>query len=191
MNYTVILRHAQSESNAGKFFDGNHISGNGLTEEGKKQAEYAGFLLRKIRFDYIFVSDYERARSTCNLVLDQNLHPTVEPTVLTELRERDFGQECEQLGTEANRIKHFGKDTYYSFVSDPYKRPPGGESFFDVVQRTKPFYTRIKDLMPNKNLLIVTHYWVVKSLLMLAHNYEIHNVTDFEPINAKPYILFN
>ena len=69
MNNLILVRHGQSQWNKEKRFTG--WADIDLTEKGKKEAKYAGQLIKKlnIEFDVCFTSKLKRAINTSEIIL--------------------------------------------------------------------------------------------------------------------------
>jgi len=77
------------------------------------------------------------------------------------LRERSFGS------LEGGPVANLTGDVtgiVNDVVVDPDARPPGGESFRDVVVRAGLFIERVKEELPASRLLVVTHGGTVRAL---------------------------
>ena len=78
-----LVRHGESEANRKNMLSLPTVE---LTENGKKDAENAGKLLRTLHFDKVLVSPYTRARQTQKIAL-----PDVEAEVVDCLHECECG----------------------------------------------------------------------------------------------------
>lgn len=79
-----VVRHGESEANAGGFFAG--WADVDLTSKGEQDAREAGELLRHVTFDRVYSSDTYRAVRTCRLAL-----PETEPEKTPLVREYNVG----------------------------------------------------------------------------------------------------
>ena len=58
---------------------------------------------------------------------------------------------------------------YKSFWNNPgYHAPPGGESFFDLMERTNSAIWRLNDEFPNRDIIAVTHGGTIRAAVALA-----------------------
>jgi bisphosphoglycerate-dependent phosphoglycerate mutase family 1 len=86
----IVLRHGQSVWNKCNILAGwNNIP---LTQFGRKEAQDAGVLLKKYKFDYIFTSDLSRTMETCEII-QKELHQGSNICVKSSssLKERNYG----------------------------------------------------------------------------------------------------
>lgn len=139
----MLLRHAEAESNRGKFFAG--WTDTPLTPLGMQQATWLGKRLKKEKFGRVFCSDLLRAKDTLRL------SGISAPAVFSPaLREKNYGK-LEGVDWE-------NRPDLYADHSDPYKRAPGGESLQDVQQRVVEYFKKEIAASPYGNVLIVSHH---------------------------------
>ena len=171
-----LVRHGQSQSNIAR--DGAEEAGLSvidldlrdvdvpLSELGQQQAEATGRWFNALpegeRPEVLLSSPYIRACQTAEAICQAGgLSGGARPTVLDErLREREFGifdgltgrGIREQFPREADHRKKIGKF---------YHRPPGGESWADVILRLRSALNTINIQYADKRVLIVGHQVVV------------------------------
>ena len=171
-----LVRHGQSQGNIAR--DGAEEAGLSvidldlrdvdvpLSELGHAQAEATGrwfaALPESERPEVLLSSPYIRARQTAEAICAAGgLAGGAKPTVLDErLREREFGifdgltgrGIREQFPREAAHRRKMGKF---------YHRPPGGESWADVILRLRSALNTINLQYADKRVLIVCHQVVV------------------------------
>jgi len=100
-----------------------------LNEEGMKQAEHAGHLLKNKKIEYIFCSDILRTRQTAEIVADIigfDANKIIYDTRLRDLNWGDFGGKT--------------KEEYWNFYDNERMRcftlaVPGGESWHQCLER--------------------------------------------------------
>lgn len=99
----------------------------------------------------------ERANAT--LVNLQRIFPCFSTVLLNDLREGDFE------GLTNAQIKKDHNAEYLKKKQDPnhYRSPGGGESFLDVVERTRPIVIELE--RQRKNVIVIAGYAVLKCLL--------------------------
>src|SRR5579872_6135562 len=85
----ILLRHGQSTWNLENRFTG--WIDVPLSEQGEKEAEDAGTLLRDIRIDVAFTSVLKRAIDTLTLALDAAGQPSVPTYYDAAINERMYG----------------------------------------------------------------------------------------------------
>lgn len=148
-----------------------------LSETGEEQAAALGRWIAAQPEDerptVLWVSPYLRAQQTADLALKHA--DLILPTVVDErLREREFGVLdlltrrgiIAQFPEEAERRKRLGKF---------YHRPPGGESWSDVLLRLRAAIDDIRRDCPGERVLLVAHQVVV-----LLARYVVERMTEEE-----------
>jgi broad specificity phosphatase PhoE len=135
-----------------------------LSDLGRRQAASAGHWLRdmdvRLQPTAVLVSPYVRAMQTADLVLESAGLTGLPRRTDERLREREFGildgltirGIRERFPEEADRRARLGKF---------YHRPPGGESWADVVQRLRSVTTELGRDYPGERVLVVAHEVVV------------------------------
>ena len=107
-------------------------------------------------------SPYVRARQTAEEICAAGgLAGGAKPTVLDErLREREFGV-FDGLTTQGIRERYPNEAEHRGKIGKFYHRPPGGESWADVILRLRSALNTINLQFANKNVAIVCHQVVV------------------------------
>jgi broad specificity phosphatase PhoE len=150
------VRHGETEWNERRIIQGHTNSS--LNETGREQARALAESLRELGFDHIVTSDLDRAKETA-FIIGEVLELRPESDVL--LRERSFGEyegrPTDDLSSDLTGIEE-------NVYVNPDARPPGGESFRDVVARAQRFLQRADDEWPTARLLVVTHGGMVQAL---------------------------
>jgi probable phosphoglycerate mutase len=171
-----IVRHGQSTGNVAA----DRAEGSGaemidiperdadvpLSPTGRHQAEAVGAFLRKLDQppDVAVASPYLRARQTAELALDGLPVPLV---VDERLRDRELGVldlltnagVQARLPEEARRRARLGKFYY---------RPPGGESWADVLLRLRSLMRELREDHPGGRVLLFAHEATVLLIRSLA-----------------------
>jgi 2,3-bisphosphoglycerate-dependent phosphoglycerate mutase len=123
---------------------------------------------RSERAEMVLSSPYLRARHTAELIREAGgLAESAPPTVMDErLREREFGI--------LDRLTHTGIAELFpeqaqlrSRLGKFYHRPPGGESWCDVILRLRSALDTLSLHYPERRVLIVTHEVVILCLRYL------------------------
>ena len=153
----TLVRHAEvEEAYIGKY--NGHIDV-GLSKNGQKQAANLAKKFQNAHFDAIFCSDLKRAKETL-----KHFSLTAQVIYLKELREKSWG---ENEGKSFEQISTSGVE-YINFTQ--WIEALGGESIEDFQKRIqKVFYENIFK-MKKKELLVLTHSGVIKTLLSLEKN---------------------
>lgn len=172
MTRVLLLRHGQSEWNADGRWQGQ--ADPALTDLGRLQATHASRSLGVV--DAIVASDLQRAAETAAIIAGEL---GVGPIVLDpDLRERHAGEwqgltraEIEAAwpgyleppppveGTAAA-----ASEAPRTEADGPRRRPPGWESDEALVERATAALVRIHEMLPQGEVLVVTHGGLVYAL---------------------------
>ena len=137
-----------------------------LSELGRKQAEAAGrwfaALPREERPEIILASPYVRAKQTAEIICRAGaLAGGPAHTIVDErLREREFGI-FDRLTTAGIRHKFPEEAAHRRRLGKFYHRPPGGESWADVILRLRSMLNTINLHYCDRRVLVVCHQVVV------------------------------
>ena len=137
-----------------------------LSELGLKQAAAAGRWFASLpaqdRPEIILSSPYVRAKQTAEIICKQGaLAGGPARTIVDErLREREFGI-FDRLTTMGIRERFPDEAAHRKRLGKFYHRPPGGESWADVILRLRSMLNTINLHYCNKRVLIVCHQVVV------------------------------
>ena len=135
-----------------------------LAPEGREQAEAVGRFLEENPPDLAVVSPYLRTRQTAEIALGDSGVPVV---VDERLRDRELGVldlltargVQARLPDEARRRERLGKFYY---------RPPGGESWADVLLRLRALLREIRTDHPGGRVVLFAHEATVLMVRYLA-----------------------
>lgn len=171
-----LVRHGQSQGNVARDAAneaGAHEIGIDirdvdvpLSSLGVQQAEVAGRWFAALpqgeRPELILSSPYVRARQTAKIICDQGaLAGGAVRTIIDErLREREFGI-FDRLTTAGIRHRFPEEAAHRRRLGKFYHRPPGGESWADVILRLRSVLNTINLQHCDKRVLIVCHQVVV------------------------------
>lgn len=172
----LLVRHGESAGNVAH--DAAHAAGQAridiadrdadvpLSERGIEQARALGSWMAaqpaSARPEIVISSPYRRACQTAALVREHGgLVPDAPSTVVDErLREREFGV--------LDRLTHQGvaelmpeQAQFRALLGKFYHRPPGGESWCDVILRLRSAVHTLSLHYAGRRVLIVTHEVVV------------------------------
>ena len=208
----VLLRHGESEWNKENRFTG--WTDVDLSEEGIKEAENAGKLLKEkgFTFDISFTSVLKRATKTLDIVLkEMNLDIPVHYSY--RLNERHYGA-LQGLNKDEMR-KKFGEEQVHiwrrSYDVRPPKltkddeRYPGNDPKYkdltleelplteclkDTLERVLPYYNNeIKKHLENKeNVLVVAHGNSLRSIIKYLENISDEDIMNVEIPTGVPYV---
>jgi broad specificity phosphatase PhoE len=186
----LLVRHGQSAGNVAS--DAAEAAGHPvielatrdmdvpLSELGERQADALGLWLGTLPHHeqpaVVLTSPYLRARATADRALAAaGMDPEAVTRVVDErLREREFGI--------LDRLTHFGVRQKYpeqaahrAALGKFYHRPPGGESWCDVLLRLRSVIDPITREYARERLLIVAHQVVI-----LCFRYLLERLTEEE-----------
>jgi broad specificity phosphatase PhoE len=149
-----------------------------LSRLGEEQARSVGRWFASLsadeRPDVVLTSPYLRAQSTAQLIQDTGgLGATVQDYIVDErLREKEFGV--------LDRLTRYGIQEHYPeqaefrrILGKFYHRPPGGESWCDVILRLRSMLDTISLHHGGRRVLIVGHQVVV-----LCFRYLLEHMTE-------------
>ena len=174
-----LVRHGQSQGNVAR--DAAHEAGLSvidldlrdvdvpLSDLGHAQAEATGrwfaALPEQERPEVILASPYIRAKQTAEAICTAGgLAGGAKPTVLDErLREREFGV-FDGLTSQGIREQYPQEAAHRAKMGKFYHRPPGGESWADVILRLRSALNTINLHYADKRVVVVAHQVVVLCL---------------------------
>jgi broad specificity phosphatase PhoE len=174
-----IVRHGQSAGNVAR--DAADAAGLGvidiqmrdvdvpLSELGRRQAVALGRWFAALpqgeRPEVMLVSPYVRARQTAKAICEAGgiAEEARQPLVDERLREREFGL-WDRLTTAGVREKFPDQAEQRTLLGKFYHRPPGGESWADVILRLRSALDTISLHHADRRVLIVCHQVVVLCL---------------------------
>lgn len=154
----LVIRHAESEANAGGYFASQ--SDSGLTELGQRQAAALAAALRNAPIHAVYSSDLSRARLTVAPIAAARGLAVVETPVL---RERAMG---EFTGMTFEDARDRYPEVWTKLVArDPYVAPPGGESHADLAARVRPFLRELVTRHTGQNVVLGSHGGTIHHLV--------------------------
>jgi broad specificity phosphatase PhoE len=171
-----LVRHGQSQGNVAR--EAAHAAGHHvisldvrdvdvpLSELGHRQAEAAGRWFTKLpaseRPEVVLSSPYIRARQTAMAICDAGalVGGKAKSIIDERLREREFGV-FDGLTTLGIRQKYPEEAAHRAKIGKFYHRPPGGESWADVILRLRSVLNTINLLYADRRVVIVCHQVVV------------------------------
>jgi broad specificity phosphatase PhoE len=174
-----IVRHGQSAGNVAR--DAADAAGLGtididmrdvdvpLSDLGHRQADALGrwfaSLPEEDRPEVTLVSPYTRARQTAKAICQAGgvAESARQPIVDERLREREFGL-WDRLTTAGVREKFPDQAEQRTLLGKFYHRPPGGESWADVILRLRSALDTVSLHYADRRVLIVCHQVVVLCL---------------------------
>ena len=150
----TLIRHAEVEEKYIGCFNG-HIDIE-LSSQGKKEAKILAHTFANDDFDGVFCSDLKRAKQT----LSYFSH--AKDAIYSEmLREKSLGEhegkKFEELG-----IKYENFDQFINALD--------GENIDEFVSKIKDFFYSYLPSLEKKNILIISHAGVIRTMLSLHEN---------------------
>jgi broad specificity phosphatase PhoE len=145
-----------------------------LSDLGRRQAAALGRWLSDLGDDerptVALSSPYVRARDTAAIAIDAATWPGDPPELVVDerLREREFGI-LDRLTKTGIKERFPDQAELRTFLGKFYHRPPGGESWADVVLRLRTVLDTIAREYGGERLLVVTHQVVI---LMFRYLFE-------------------
>ena len=177
-----IVRHGQSAGNVARDAAeaaGHHVIDiaerdidTPLSELGRKQARALGHWFGELpdhrRPEVVLCSPYVRARETAHLLLRAAALPedSVRLRFDERLREKEFGI-LDRLTVHGIRQKYPELSEQRSHVGKFYFRPPGGESWCDVILRLRSLLEMVTREHGSQRVLVVGHQVIVNCMRYL------------------------
>lgn len=156
MTKVILIRHAETESNLNKIWNG--VTDAPLTKRGEAQiaatAVRMAELVAEHPVDHFYVSPIGRARKTAAAISAQiNMDPLLED----DLREFDLGD------WEGRSLKELGEveNLWNTWRENPHFAPPNAESYHSFGQRSVEVTQRLAERHKGETILLVTHGGVV------------------------------
>lgn len=158
-NTYYIARHGEANSNVSKVFDIKMDPNNHLTEAGKAKAEEDRERLAG-KIDFIICSPFLRAKETADIIADGK----VEIIIDERLHESNMGV------WDGKNTDDFQK--WFTNCAEPYmeRRPEGGETHREMMQRVASLLLECESKYKDKNILFVTHAGPANMMLSFAHH---------------------
>ena len=155
----ALLRHGKTIWNEEGRIQGRHDSP--LSETGRKQVHEWGKFMGDFTIDSIIASDLGRVRETVE-ILQQYCSP-VPVNWKEDLREQSWGK---WEGKTFRELKNEQPEELATQIRAGWNfRPPEGESRKEVLLRALPVIQDTLQKQPGKQILIVSHEGIVKSLI--------------------------
>jgi broad specificity phosphatase PhoE len=196
-----IIRHGQSAGNVAR--DAAEAAGLALidiadrdvdvplSELGERQAravgEWFGALPAAQKPNIILVSPYVRARMTAQCILELGVENPDEVSFYVDerLREKEFGI--------LDRLTRYGIEQKFPELSAQrvhvgkfYFRPPGGESWCDVILRLRSVLDTIIREHRGENVVVVAHQVIVNCFRYLLERMDEKTILDIDRMGDVP-----
>lgn len=152
-----FVRHGESKANAKRLHQ--DFSG-GLSELGRKQAEFLAQRLKNIEIDYILSSPWERAKETADII-NSLLNKPVELTdLLGELRNSSEIVGLRDDDPRSIEIRRLQRENY----GKPGWHYSDEDNFEERKERAAKFLSYLTSLNKN-NLLVVAHGGILRIIM--------------------------
>ena len=134
-----------------------------------RDGEIFAVLARELPRDAVWLtSNLARTKQTAAAILAApgRRHDAVEPLAVADLAEQHLGdwQGLERKAFYAERKV----GTHTLWFAPAAQRPPGGESFVDLLERVHPVITRLTHEHRGRDIVAVTHGGTIRAALALA-----------------------
>ena len=177
----IFTRHGRTHLNAERVFQPWTPEGDQLNPEGMASARDLGKKLKHVPIKRIYSSDWHRAIHTAQLINEERKPPLREIHLSRSLRDFNFGTLCGVSVTEADRLHSelsgIRMNRLHKFEA------PGGDTFASFHNRKKEELARIISENGMGNILVVSHAYVTKCLIMAALDLPVEGYAD--KINIK------
>jgi len=131
--------------------------------------------------EVILCSPYERARQTARLVAERARWASSSATLRLDerLREKEFGV-LDRLTKFGIRQKHPDLHEQRMHVGKFYFRPPGGESWCDVILRLRSLVEMITREYAQRRVLVVAHQVIVNCMRYLLEHLDEKQILEID-----------
>lgn len=167
----LMTRHGETEWNTIRRMQGHKNSP--LTDFGIQQAKWLKERLKDDDIDVIYTSPLGRAYETA-IILSKGRD--IEVITRDELKEIYLGS---WEGQRLEEVEKTHKEINYYFWNEPEKYIPiDGESFEELIDRSKRFFNEVLLESEHKNILVVAHAVVLKSFLAYTKGKEVKDLWE-------------
>lgn len=213
MQKLILLRHGESLWNRENRFTG--WTDVDLSDEGLRQSERAGRILKKygFEFDVGFTSVLKRSIKTLHIVLDQLDMLWIPVQKSWRLNERFYG--ALQGHNKADTIKKYGEELVQKWRRDPHEHPPAinenderfpaqylrfhdltyrelplTENLNETMERVMPFWHEniVPALRQNQKVIICAHGNSLRALIQFIENLSDEEVIRLDIPTATPWV---
>jgi broad specificity phosphatase PhoE len=155
------VRHAPVTGHDGRMYGASDVPAD-VTDD-----EAFGNLATRLPEDAVWVTSHlQRARHTAEAIAAAGLDMP-EPLIEPDLGEQNFG-EWQGLRYEDLHLEVTGHDVHNFWFAAASFRPPGGESFLDVVDRVRTTVERLTQAHRGRHIVAVAHGGSIRAALVHA-----------------------
>lgn len=189
-----LVRHGQSEGNVAR--DVAHLAGHARIELGARDVDiplsplgaeqsnalgqWFGQLDEMSRPDVLLASPYVRAMQTARHFQDAGGSMREQPICMDErLREKEFGI-LDGLTTSGVALHHPDQAEFRRILGKFYHRPPGGESWCDVIFRLRSLMDTVSLHYGGRRVMIIAHQVVVLCLRYVIENLDERQILEID-----------
>jgi len=151
----TLVRHCEVEEDYLGCYNGHNDIG--LSQKGYAQAKELAEKLKNETYDAVFCSDLKRAKESLKYFTNlQNI-------VFTDkLREKSWGEDEGKTYDEICKEKNIEYENFEQWIA-----ALGGESVSEFTKRMNEFFFQHLPNIGTKNVLVVTHSGVIKTLFSI------------------------
>lgn len=137
--------------------------------------------------EILLCSPYVRAQSTAHLLAEASGldAPRVRLRIDERLREKEFGI-LDRLTKYGIQQKHPELDQQRRHVGKFYFRPPGGESWCDVILRLRSLLEMVTREYADRRVLVVAHQVIVNCMRYLLEHMDERQILDIDAQGDVP-----
>ncbi len=159
MTEIILIRHGETEWNAGEIFRGRiDIE---LNETGIKQAELLAEYLGEVKIDAVYSSPLRRALKTAEMMAGSH---KLDVEIAPGLIDFDYGQ---WQGLPHQEVKDKYKELYAVWINNPHRvKMPAGESLDEVRQRAIGVVDKV--IAKYEGSVVLVSHRVVNKVLVCA-----------------------
>jgi broad specificity phosphatase PhoE len=156
-------------------------------EQARALGRWFGEMAPALRPSVVLASPYIRARRTAEIILESAGIPKSSFTFVADerLREKEFGI-LDRLTKFGIREKYPELAEQRAHVGKFYFRPPGGESWCDVILRLRNVIDTITREYRGERLLVVSHQVVVNCFRYLLERMDEHQILEVDRLADVP-----
>lgn len=163
-----ITRHGETEWNKAGRMQGWKNSN--LSEKGIENARKLGESLNHIDFDCIYCSPLGRAIDTAKCIRGDK---STEIITKDSLKEMGFGL---WEGMEHTKVEKLYATQQFNLWNKPHLyEPVEGESFEELLCRTRQVLNEIINNTEHENILIISHAILIKAIYAIIKNYSLED----------------
>jgi broad specificity phosphatase PhoE len=170
----ILVRHGETEQNRNAIIQGQQAGD--LSLLGKQQCQLLAQRLFKDEFDHCYSSDLARTKDTLSYLLALKPLPV---TYREYLRERNFG---ELEGAHGKLYLELLKEAGQSRVD---YRPPSGENFYDLKERTDLFIDDVLKHDRPAKILTISHGGTIRTIISSLINKPMEDLIKIEINNCS------